>query len=158
MARSCGVENTTATCRVMAPAKSTGSTGGPPTAIEAVRSFGVDGGEIWDETERRFVRTGVRVGKGGAIEVLEFLRSCGYAGWPGLVSRSMPRVLVGRGVSSEMPLRFMGVVGRAVGGFEEVLSRPMPSIIEGGWLCSSSYSVSSGGGESTASVGGGVEG
>lgn len=57
-----------------------------------------------------------------------------------------------------MPLRFGGVVGRAVGGFEEVLRRPAPSMIEGGRLGSSSLSVSTGGGESTVSVGGGLEG
>jgi len=54
------------------------SMGTPPLiATEAGRSFGEFGGDIWEETERRLVRTGVRVGKGGAVDALEFLRSCG---------------------------------------------------------------------------------
>jgi hypothetical protein len=38
---------------------------------ETGRTFGLEGGDIVDDTDLRFVRTGVLVGMGGAIEVLD---------------------------------------------------------------------------------------
>ena len=74
--RSTGVEKTTSAFLDFCMALRKSGTGVEGSAADDEgRCLGVPGGEIVEETERRLVRAGVRVGSGGAIEPEEGIRA-----------------------------------------------------------------------------------